>query len=58
MGMEYQMPWTPIVGIFDKRIATGILIIQREKRLINMGMKVSPAPLRTPFRTNMVEKRM
>jgi len=25
MGMEYQMPWTPIVGIFDKRIATGIL---------------------------------
>jgi len=58
MGMDHHIPETPTDGFFASSHATGMRMIHREKRLMNIGISVSPAPRSTPFMTNITENRM
>ena len=46
------MPRSPILE--EKYQANGILIAQRESSVMNMGIRVSPAPRSTPLNLNMM----
>lgn len=46
IGIDHQIPSDPI--LFDSKYAAGILIIQSENKVINIGIRVSPAPRKTP----------
>ena len=53
-GTDHQIPVSPICLL---RInAVGILINQSANRVMNMGIKVSPAPRITPLKANIVVK--
>lgn len=47
MGMPHHIPAEP--KIVDKYHESGILTIQSENKVINMGIIVSPAPRKTPL---------
>lgn len=54
MGIDHHIPSDPILS--DIKYAAGILIIQSENKVMNMGISVSPAPRKTPCMVNIDEK--
>ena len=56
IGIPHQTPLIP--NLKETKYDTGIRITHNENNVINMGIKVSPAPRKTPANVNIVENRI